>query len=122
MKKFLGFLFVFLLLAFVGFNIYSLYINQSPDPDPSTLVTNIPSEEPEPTESEEPEVTPDPRNEEPVIRAEIAALIRDAKELLNAGLKDDAKMVLRDLRTRTLTPAEKKEVDALQAQMNTISD
>ena len=120
MKKFLGFLLVVLLLAFVGFNIYSLYINQSPDPAP--VVENIPSEEPEPTESTEPEVTPDPRNEEPVIRAEIAALIRDAKELLQAGLKDDAKMVLRDLRTRDLTPAEKKEVDALQAQMNTISD
>ncbi|MEE1013614.1 MAG: hypothetical protein U0L92_04805 [Clostridia bacterium] len=79
---------------------------------------------PEPTASAtaEPSQTPDPRNEESVVRAEIANLIRDAKELLAEGLTDDASMILRDLRTRNLTSAEKEQVDALQASMVTISD
>ncbi len=55
-------------------------------------------------------------------REEIANLIRDAKELIDEGLLDDAKMTLRDLRSRDLTEDEKKQVDELQAKLVKISD
>ena len=55
-------------------------------------------------------------------REEIANLIRDAKELIDEGLLDDAKMTLRDLRSRDLTADEKKQVDELQAKLVKISD
>ena len=56
------------------------------------------------------------------VRAEIAKMIRDANELIEEGLSDDAKMVLRDLRSRDLTDEEKEQVNALQAKLLSISD
>ena len=94
-------------------------------PLPSATVTpDDPDTTEEPTPSEEPTIDPanDQRNEPEVIRSEIANMLRDAEELINDGLYDDAKMVLRDLRSRTLTSAEKKKVDALQSRMITISN
>ncbi len=56
------------------------------------------------------------------VRAEIAKMIRDANELIEEGLSDDAKMALRDLRSRDLTDEEKEQVNALQAKLLSISD
>ncbi len=91
---------------------------KTPVTTPTASTISVPDETPEPT----PEPTPDPRNEEPVVREEIAKMLRDAKELINEGLDDDASRILRDLRTRTLTDAEQKELDALQSSMVKISD
>lgn len=110
---------IFLCLQFVRNS-----VNET-TPAPAEPTTSAsPTQTPEPTVSAtaEPTQTPDPRNEESVVRAEIANLIRDAKELIAEGLTDDAGMILRDLRTRDLTSAEKEQVDALQASMVTISD
>lgn len=111
---------IFLCLQFVRNS-----VNKTTPASTETPITSTtPAQTPEPTVSAttEPVQTPDPRNEERVVRAEIANLIRDAKELLAEGLNDDASMILRDLRTRDLTSAEKEQVDALQASMVTISD
>ena len=111
---------IFLCLQFVRNS-----VNKTTPASTETPITSTtPAQTPEPTVSAttEPAQTPDPRNEERVVRAEIANLIRDAKELLAEGLNDDASMILRDLRTRDLTSAEKEQVDALQASMVTISD
>lgn len=56
------------------------------------------------------------------VRKEIAKMIRDANELIEEGLSDDAKMALRDLRSRDLTDEEKEQVNALQAKLLSISD
>ena len=121
MKKALIFLFFLLAAALIFFTLRwssdGLFITiPRPAPTPTIAATPMPS----PTATPVP--TPDPRNDEGVIRAEIAAMLRDAKDLLAAGFSDDAAMVLRDLRTRTLTEAEKAEVDALQASMVKVSD
>ena len=111
---------IFLCLQFVRNS-----VNKTTPASTETPITSTtPAQTTEPTVSAttEPVQTPDPRNEERVVRAEIANLIRDAKELLAEGLNDDASMILRDLRTRDLTSAEKEQVDALQASMVTISD
>ena len=55
-------------------------------------------------------------------RTEITNMIRDAKDLIDAGLRDDANKLLSALRSRNLTTDEKKQVDTLQSKMITISD
>lgn len=55
-------------------------------------------------------------------RTEITNMIRDAKDLIEAQLYDDANKLLSALRSRNLTKDEKKQVDNLQSKMITISD
>ncbi len=74
-------------------------------------------ENPEPSEEE---VNPD-RTEE-TDRQEIKANLRDAKDLIEDGYFEDAKMIIDGLKTRDLTQAEKDELLKLQAQMITVSD
>ena len=64
----------------------------------------------------------DTRDSESAQRAEIAKLIKDAEELIEVGLTDDANMTLRDLRSKDLTEEEKKQVDELQGKLVKISD
>ncbi len=120
MKKFLIFLFLVLAVVLIVYLVHlgnSGFLFASPTPSPTQAAS---TPEPEPTITPEP--TPDPRNDEGVIRAEIAAMLRDAKDLLDDGYTDDAAMVLRDLKTRNLTDSEKAEVDALQASMVAVSE
>ena len=91
---------------------------KTPAPPSAASTVSVPDETPEPT----PEPTPDPRNEEPVVREEIAKMLRDAKELIDEGLTVDASRILRDLRTRDLTDAELAQTDALEASLIKISD
>lgn len=123
MKKVLLIVFLLLAVALIFFILQGDFSGISPSPSAVPSASPAPMSEPSaPPEIEEPTRTPDPRNEEPVIRAEIANLIRDVKELLSEGLTDDASMVIRDLRTRDLTEAEKSQVDALQAELSGISE
>lgn len=55
-------------------------------------------------------------------RAEIKANIRDAKELIDNGMTDDAKAIIRVLRSRELTSDEEKQVDELEAKLLKVSD
>ena len=55
-------------------------------------------------------------------RTEIANNIRDAKELIDEGLIDDAKAIIRVLRSRELTKDEEKQVDELEAKTLKVSD
>ena len=55
-------------------------------------------------------------------RREIENNIRDAQDLIDEGMLDDAKAVIKSLRTRELTAEEEKMVDSLEAQLLTISD
>lgn len=55
-------------------------------------------------------------------RAEIQNNIRDAKELIDDGLIDDAKAIIRVLRSRELTRDEEKQVDELERKMLKVSD
>ena len=55
-------------------------------------------------------------------RREIENNIRDAQDLIDNGMLDDAKALIRSLRTRELTAEEEKKVDSLEAQLLTISD
>lgn len=55
-------------------------------------------------------------------RAEIQNNIRDAKDLIDDGLIDDAKAIIRILRSRKLTKDEEKQVDELEAKMLKVSD
>ncbi len=89
-----------------------------------TVMPDDPNTTDDPDASDEPVIDPanDERNQPEMIRGEIANMLRDAEELIAEGLYDDAKMVLRDLRSRDLTSAEKKKVDALQSRMITISN
>lgn len=122
MKKWLIVLFSLLAVLLIVFAMHGNFRNEIPTPTASPIESSVPEpveteDMAEPEETPAPTVTPDPRNEEPVVRAEIANLIRDAKELLQEGLTDDAAMLIRDLRTRELTEAERKQVDALQASL-----
>lgn len=122
MKKWLIVLFSLLAVLLIVFAMHGNFRNEIPTPTASPIESSVPEpveteDTAEPEETPAPTVTPDPRNEEPVVRAEIANLIRDAKELLQEGLTDDAAMLIRDLRTRELTDAERKQVDALQASL-----
>ncbi len=99
---------------------------------------SVPIESSAPAETEAPSAatsTPQPQSEtapsatanaaaqdDAAVRAEIAKMIRDANELIEEGLSDDAKMALRDLRSRDLTDEEKEQVNALQAKLLSISD
>ncbi len=123
MKKCLIFIFLVLAVALIFFALQGDFSVIPPSPSVPPTISQMPEPEPsEPPQTEAPTHTEDPRNEEPVIRAEIAKLISDAKELLNEGLSDDASMILRDLRTRDLTDAEQAQVDALNADMSKIGE
>ncbi len=122
-------IFIFLMTILFLFSLVSCSFVELPGsttrPLPSATTTpNSPDSTEEPDASAEPTIDPanDQRNEPEVIRSEIANMIRDAEELIKDGLYDDAKMVLRDLRSRNLTSAEKKKVDGLQSRMITISN
>ncbi len=122
MKKVLIFFFFVLAVGLIIFALQGNFTNTTPSPDITPTVSLPPVAEPSATpEPEEPVHTSDPRNQEPVIRAEIAKLLRDAQELIDEDLTDDASMILKDLRTRNLTDAEKSQVDALQTKLASIS-
>lgn len=55
-------------------------------------------------------------------KTEIDNNIRDAKELINDGNIDDAKALIKVLRSRNLTADQEKQVDRLEAQLISISD
>ena len=96
-----------------------------PNYDPNPTSTEAPEESAKPEEPPKattPEPTNDVRNEPETIRQEIANLIRDAESLIDEGLYDDAKMVLRDLNSRDLTKTEQEKVDKLYARLIVISD
>ena len=125
MKELSFFIITILLLATLVSCSFSELPGSTTRPLPSATVSpDNPDATEEPEASAEPTIDPanDQRNEPEVIRKEIANMLRDAEELIKDGLYDDAKMVLRDLRSRTLTSAEKKKVDALQSRMITISN
>lgn len=54
--------------------------------------------------------------------AEIESNIRDAQELIDDGNIDDAKALIKVLRSRNLTEAQEKRVDKLESQLISISD
>ena len=54
--------------------------------------------------------------------AEIESNIRDAQELINDGNIDDAKALIKVLRSRNLTDSQEKRVDKLESQLISISD
>ncbi len=93
---------------------------------PISTTRPLPSYQPAPVTTENPDSSnrseDDERDEPEIVRQEIATMIRDAEDLIAEGLFDDAKMVLRDLRSRALTDAEKKQVNNLLSKLNTISD
>ena len=96
------------------------------DPTPTSVATDTatdePTQTPEPEKTKAPAPTPDPRDDEDVIRAEIAKMLDDAEELIKEGLLDDAQMVIRDIKTRELNEAETKRLNELQAELVKISD
>ena len=106
----------------------TVMIYRSTPSNPTDIPSNTPASSVSSASEETPDSTPDPsptsdpRNEEPVVREEIAKMLRDAKELIQEGLMDDAGRILRDLRTRELTEEEKSQVDALQAVMTKVKD
>lgn len=55
-------------------------------------------------------------------RTEIAKMIKDAQELINEDMTDDAAMLIRDLLTRDLTDEEREQIKALQEKVVKISD
>ena len=96
---------------------------------PISTTRPLPSATAAPDETESPDVTYSPdtdyegyTNAPEVESAEVAKMVRDAEELINEGLIDDAKMLLRDLRSRDLSEADKKAVDKLQSRLVQISD
>lgn len=89
-------------------------------PSPSAAKTEAPS--PSASATASPAPTKDVRDTNAAQREEISNLIKDAEELINEGLTDDANMILRDLRSRNLTEQEKKKVDDLQGRLVKISD
>lgn len=101
-------------------------INTPSDPTPTSVATDAatdePTQTPEPEKTKAPAPTPDPRDDEDVIRAEIAKMLDDAEELIKEGLLDDAQMVIRDIKTRELNEAETKRLNELQAELVKISD
>lgn len=66
--------------------------------------------------------TPDPRDDEDAVRAEIQQSLKDAEDLIEEGMYDDANMILRALRSRELTDEELAKVDELQGKLVKISD
>lgn len=98
--------------------------NLSPT-DPTVTSSDTPTNTDEAVPSATPTdslvATPDPRDAEPVVRAEIKKMIADIQELM-ADSPEDAESALRALRSRDLTPEEKKQVDALQAELNILLD
>ncbi len=66
--------------------------------------------------------TEDKRDDPEVVSQEIANMLRDAEALIDEGLYDDARMVLRDLRSRNLNDTERAKVNSLLSRLITISD
>ncbi len=105
----------YLLLSLSGCGLSDTPISTTrplPNYDPSVSSTDETENQTEEDERDEPEI----------LRQEIAKMLRDAEDLINEGLFDDAKMVLRDLRSRDLTGAEKERVNELLSRLVTISD
>ena len=98
----------------------------SPTAAPESVATSEPAEEsvqaPDSEKETTPAPTPDPRDDEQVIRAEIEKMLNDAEELINEELYDDVRMVLRDIKTRELNEAESKRLNELQTKLVKISD
>lgn len=79
---------------------------------------------PEPTEATDavPEPTPDPRDSEEAIRAEIEQKFVDIEDLIAEDMIDDAKMMIENLKTFDLNEAEQKRLDEIQKSLVSISD
>ncbi len=94
----------------------------------SPIEATAPIESAKPTDKVEPpkkiedaktsaEPTQDPRDEETVVRAEIKKMIEDAEELIAEDCIDDAKIVLRDLKTRDLNDEELALIEDLEEKL-----
>ena len=100
--------------------------SESPSPSNPAVTSPVVTAVPE-SSTEIPESTPVPaettnsstNSDE---HTEIAKMIKDAQELIDEDLIDDANMLIRDLLTRDLTEEEKSQVDALKAKIVKISD
>lgn len=90
--------------------------------------TDSKSEEKDTTAQEDANTTSDSGESSDVVGTpqsdnnEIENNIRDAQELINDGATDDAKALIKVLRTRNLTPDQEKRVDKLETQLISISD
>ncbi len=82
-------------------------------------VTAVPEETEKPQQSEE---TNGNNAQQAENHKEIEKMIKDAKELIDEGLTDDANMLIRDLLTRNLTEDERSQIEALQSETIKISD
>ena len=86
---------------------------------------SVPSETSVPSESEKnngQENTVNSDDAQTENHEEISKMIKDAKELIDEGLTDDAAMLIRDLLTRNLTEDERSQVEALQSKTVKIND
>lgn len=81
--------------------------------------TAVPEETEKPQQSEE---TNGNNAQQAENHKEIEKMIKDAKELIDEGLTDDANMLIRDLLTRNLTEDERSQIEALQSETIKISD
>lgn len=79
-------------------------------------------ENPEQDNQDENQEEFNPDRTEETDRKEIETNLRDARELIENGYFEDAKMIIDGLKTRDLTPAEKDELLELQKKMITVSD
>lgn len=124
MKKILAFMVAFLLTATLSACFWKDSNSQQTIPNDNGVVESGINENTEETIEDESANEPveDVRDEPKVIRQEIANMLRDAESLINANMYDDAKSVLRNLRSRELTDPEKKKVDELASRLIKISD
>ncbi len=124
MKKFLFLIVVCLLTATLSACFFWNSQSDQTIPNDNGIVdTNTPEDTDEiSNEDDEEEPVEDVRDEPEVIRQEIANMLRDAESLINDDMYDDAKSVLRNLRSRELTAPEKKKVDELASRLIKISD
>ena len=126
MKKFLSLLMICLLTASLSACFFGNSDSKQPIPNDNGITNSKNTVEEdeittENTNEAENEIV-DTRDEPEVIRQEISNMLRDAEFLINNQLFDDAKSVLKNLRSRELTPSEKKKVDELSTRLIKISD
>ncbi len=129
MKKTILFLTMCLFIVYLSACGRSNSATSTTQPIPSYEISPDETDVPIATETEAPTSSPTPtkpaedkRDEPEVIRQEISNMLRDTEALIDEGLFDDARTVLRDLRSRDLTETELKKVDELHAKLQIISE
>lgn len=119
MKKFLAFITVpvisALLLSACGFN-------RSPVPEPTSADAVSGTSEPAKASDSAPEITPDPRDDEVSVRAEIEQKFKDIEDLIQEDMTDDAKMMIQNLQTFDLNEAEQNRLKEIQKRLVSVSD